>query len=119
MMQHVGFLGSALTGGCIIYQGGLLPERFHGSVIYPNLRVSSMRVAKLVPAGSTFETHFQEDFIVSSDPWFRPADNLVGPDGALYMADWCDNHIAHTNPKNISQWYKPHGTGRIWRTVPK
>jgi putative membrane-bound dehydrogenase-like protein len=117
-VKHVGFLGSALTGGSVIYQGGLFPERFNDAVIYPNLRVNAMRVATLKTAGSTFETHFQEDFILSSDPWFRPADNLVGPDGALYLADWCDNHIAHSSPKNITQWYQPHETGRIWRVVP-
>jgi len=117
-VKHQGFLGSALTGGNIQYQGGLLPERFHDAVIYPNLRVNAMRVARLKPVGSTFETHFQEDLILSSDPWFRPADNLVGPDGALYLADWCDNHIAHSSPKNITQWYQPHETGRIWRVVP-
>jgi len=118
-VKHQGFLGSALTGGCVIYQGGLLPERFHDAVIYPNLRVNAMRVSRLKPVGSTFETHFQEDLILSSDPWFRPADNLVGPDGALYLADWCDNHIAHASPKNITQWYQPHETGRIWRLVPQ
>lgn len=118
-VQHVGFLGSALTGGAVIYQGGLLPERFDGAVIYPNLRANAMRVSQLKPRGSTFETHFQEDFAVSSDVWFRPVDCLVGPDGALYAADWCDANISHTSPKDRSQWYPPSRTdGRIWRFVP-
>ena len=63
-VKHEGFLGSALTGGCIIYQGGLLPQRVQESVIYPNLRVNAMRAAKLKAVGSTFETHFQEDLIL-------------------------------------------------------
>ena len=118
-VKHVGFLGSALTGGAVIYQGGLLPERFDGAVIYPNLRANAMRVSQLKPSGSTFETHFQEDFAVSSDVWFRPVDCLVGPDGALYAADWCDVNISHTSPKDRSQWYPPSRTdGRIWRFVP-
>ena len=118
-VKHVGFLGSALTGGAVIYQGGLLPERFDSAVIYPNLRANAMRVAQLKPRGSTFETHFQEDFAVSSDVWFRPVDCLVGPDGALYAADWCDVNISHTSPKDRSQWYPPsRADGRIWRFVP-
>ena len=118
-VHHVGFLGSALTGGAVIYQGGLLPERFDGAVIYPNLRANAMRVSRLEPRGSTFATHFQEDFAVSSDVWFRPVDCLVGPDGALYAADWCDVNISHTSPKDRSQWYPPsRSDGRIWRFVP-
>lgn len=118
-VKHVGFLGSALTGGAVIYHGGLLPERFDGAVIYPNLRANAMRVSRLEPRGSTFETHFQEDFAVSSDVWFRPVDCLVGPDGALYAADWCDVNISHTSPKDRSQWYPPSRTdGRIWRFAP-
>jgi putative heme-binding domain-containing protein len=118
-VKHVGFLGTALTGGCVIYQGGLFPERFNDACIYPNLRANAMRVSKLVPTGSTFETHYQEDFAVSSDVWFRPVDCLVGPDGALYAADWCDVNISHTNPQDRSQWYPPsRDDGRIWRFVP-
>ena len=118
-VKHVGFLGTALTGGCVIYQGGLFSQRFHDVCIYPNLRANAMRVSKLVPVGSTFESHYQEDFAVSSDVWFRPVDCLVGPDGALYAADWCDVNISHTNPQDRSQWYPPsRDDGRIWRFVP-
>ncbi|HEV7223593.1 MAG TPA: HEAT repeat domain-containing protein, partial [Pirellulales bacterium] len=118
-VKHVGFLGSALTGGCVIYQGGLLPERFNDACIYPNLRANAMRVSRLEPSGSTFTTNYQEDFAVSSDIWFRPVDCTVGPDGALYAADWCDENISHTSPKDRSQWYPPsRGDGRIWRFVP-
>src|SRR5438067_2968787 len=71
-VRHQGFLGSALTGGFVIYQGGLLQSRFEGAVIYPNLRANGMRVSRLGPDGSTFTTRFQEDFLVSTDRWFRP-----------------------------------------------
>jgi putative heme-binding domain-containing protein len=119
-VKHRGFLGSALTGGFVIYQGGLFPERFPDTVIYPNLRVNAMRVSQLQPEGSTFTTHFQEDFLVSSDRWFRPVKSLVGPDGALYVADWYDYNISHSDPKDRSRWYMPsRDTGRIWRVVPE
>lgn len=119
-VRHVGFLGTALTGGCVIYQGGLFPARFNDACIYPNLRANAMRVATLKPVGSTFNSHYQEDFAVSADAWFRPVDCLVGPDGALYAADWCDINISHTSPKDRSQWYPPsRNDGRIWRFVPQ
>jgi putative heme-binding domain-containing protein len=119
-VKHRGFLGSALTGGFVIYRGGLLPKRFNDTVIYPNLRVNAMRVSRLEPAGSTFTTNFQEDFLTSNDRWFRPVKSLVGPDGALTIADWYDYNISHSDPKNRSQWYQPsRDTGRIWRVVPQ
>src|SRR5262245_55783374 len=118
-VKHRGFLGSALTGGFVIYRGGLFPERFNDAVIYPNLRANAMRVSRLEPDGSTFATQFQEDFITSTDRWFRPVKSLVGPDGALYVADWYDYNISHTDPKDRSKWYQPsRDTGRIWRVAP-
>jgi putative heme-binding domain-containing protein len=119
-VRHHGFLGTALTGGMVIYQGGLFPERFRDVVIYSNLRANAVRVSKLEPVGSTFDTRFQEDFILSTDRWFRPIKSLVGPDGALYVADWYDYNISHTDPKDRSRWYQPsRETGRIWRVAPK
>jgi putative heme-binding domain-containing protein len=118
-VRHRGFLGSALTGGFVLYQGGLFPEHFRDAVIYPNLRVNAMRVSRLEADHSTFTTVFQEDFITSSDRWFRPVKSLVGPDGALYVADWYDWNISHTDPKDRSKWYQPRReTGRIWRVSP-
>jgi putative membrane-bound dehydrogenase-like protein len=118
-VRHHGFLGHGLTGGFVIYQGGLLPERFNDAVIYPNLRDNAMRVSRLKSDGSTFDTYFQEDFITTSDRWFRPAKTLVGPDGALYVADWFDYNISHTDPKDRSKWYMPQDTGRLYRVVPE
>jgi putative heme-binding domain-containing protein len=119
-VKHRGFLGSALTGGFVIYQGGLFPKRFQDVVIYPNLRANAMRVSRLEPGDSTFTTIFQEDFLTSSDRWFRPVKSLVGPDGALTIADWYDYNISHSDPKDRSKWYQPsRDTGRIWRVAPQ
>ncbi len=118
-VKHKGFLGSALTGGFVLYQGNLLPDRFKDAVIYPNLRANAMRVSRLEATGSTFITRFQEDFITSTDRWFRPVKALTGPDGAIYVADWYDYNISHTDPKDRSKWYMPsRDTGRLWRVLP-
>src|SRR5262249_21008409 len=94
--------------------------RSDDAVICPNLRANAIRVSRLEPEGSTFITRFQEDFIPSTDRWFRPVKGLVGPDGALYVADWYDWNISHTDPKVRSQWYQPsRDTGRIWRLAPE
>ena len=44
----------------------------------------------------------------------------VGPDGAVYIADWYDIHLSHASPVNRSQWYMPsRDDGRIWRVAAK
>ena len=45
--------------------------------------------------GSTPKAIEQPDFLVSDDPWFRPVDIKLGPDGALYVADFYNQIIGH------------------------
>jgi putative heme-binding domain-containing protein len=119
-VKHYGVLGGGLTGGCSIYQGGAFPERFNNNCIAPNMRQNALRWYTFEKRGSTFATRNGGDFIVSSDVWFRPVDTTVGPDGALYIADWYDVNLSHSNPKNRSQWYAPsRDDGRIYRVSAK
>ena len=116
---HHGYAGDSLTGGAVIYQGGALPSRFDNACIAPNTRHSACRYSTIEPRGSTFATRAAGDFLVSDDVWFRPVDMTVGPDGAVYIADWYDYNISHSSPTNRSQWYQPSRLdGRVWRVAP-
>ncbi|MFT5323734.1 MAG: putative membrane-bound dehydrogenase-like protein [Planctomycetaceae bacterium] len=118
-VKHHGYAGDSLTGGFVLYQGGAFPERFNGHCIAPNTRHSASRWSTVEVVGSTFATRASGDFITTSDIWFRPVDSTVGPDGALYVADWYDYNISHSSPKNRSQWYQPsRADGRVWRVAP-
>lgn len=117
---HHGYLGDSLTGGFVLYQGGAFPERFNGACIAPNTRHSASRWSTLETRGSTFATRAAGDFITTPDIWFRPVESTVGPDGALYVADWYDYNISHSSPHNRSEWYQPSRfDGRIWRVAPE
>jgi putative heme-binding domain-containing protein len=119
-VKHYGPFGGGLTGGCSIYQGGAFPDRFNNACIAPNMRQNALRWYTFEKRGSTFATRPGGDFIVSSDVWFRPVDTTVGPDGALYIADWYDVNLSHSNPKNRAQWYAPsRDDGRIYRASAK
>lgn len=119
-VKHNGLLGTALTGGFVFYNGGLFPEVYRDQCFYPNLRQNAIRWSRLEAKGSTFETHYGGDLITSTDTAFRPVDCTIGPDGAIYIADWYDHHIAHHDHTRPNQWYMPtKEDGRIWRIVPK
>src|SRR5687767_10893249 len=52
----------------------------------------------LVDAGATFTARRAQDnveFLASDDPWFRPVNFYVGPDGALYLLDYYRYMIEH------------------------
>ena len=49
--------------------------------------------------------------MTTNDNWFRPVDLLVGPDGAVYVADWCDKRANHVDP--VDNWDKT--KGRIYK----
>jgi putative membrane-bound dehydrogenase-like protein len=118
-VKHHGYTGDSLTGGFVLYQGGAFSERFNSHCIAPNGRHSAMRWSTVELRTSTFATRAAGDFVTTSDIWFRPVDSTVGPDGALYVADWYDYNISHSSPKNRSQWYQPsRDDGRVWRVAP-
>ncbi|QDU79801.1 Cytochrome c [Polystyrenella longa] len=119
-VQHHGYVGDSLTGGFVLYQGGAFPEEFNNNCIAPNTRHSAMRWSTVEKRGSTFATRAVGDFITSTHNWFRPVESAVGPDGALYVADWYDYNIAHSSPQNHGKWYMPSRfDGRIFRVGPK
>jgi putative heme-binding domain-containing protein len=116
---HHGYVGDSLSGGAIIYQGGAFPARFNDACICPHTRHSACRWTTIETRGSTFATRAAGDFVTSTDIWFRPVDMTVGPDGAVYIADWYDYNISHSSPKNRSHWYEPSRLdGRVWRVAP-
>src|SRR5207342_3101051 len=53
-----------------------------------------------------------------SDPWFRPVDTLVGPDGAMYIADFYNRIIGHYEVP-LPHPGRDRTSGRIWRVVYK
>lgn len=116
---HHGDVGDSLSGGAIIYQGGEFPSQYNDACICPHTRHSACRWCTIEPRGSTFATRHVGDFVTSQDIWFRPVDMTVGPDGAVYIADWYDYNISHSSPKNRSEWYEPSRLdGRVWRVAP-
>jgi putative heme-binding domain-containing protein len=95
----------------VIYEGGRLGAEYEGKVIAPNSLANKAYLSRVIPTGSTFRTVDEQDFITSPDRWFRPVWTGVGPDGAVYLADWYDTRLSHVNP--VDDWDK--ARGRLYR----
>lgn len=97
-----------------IYEGGLLGSGYEGHIIAPNALANLVYVSERFPEGSTFRTQDGENLLSTPDRWFRPVDCKVGPDGAIYIADWYDTRLSHVRP--VDDWHKT--SGRIYRVRP-
>jgi len=66
------------------------------------------------PYGNGWHLEHLPDFLLTSDPWFRPVALSFGPDGCLYIVDWYNKIISHNEvPRTHPERDKTRG--RIWR----
>ncbi|MCA9411939.1 MAG: c-type cytochrome, partial [Candidatus Omnitrophica bacterium] len=110
-IPHPNFKGGHVTCGGIVYHGGALPERYEGEYIGANLLSNSIQVHSLTRNGSTFNNEYVGDLLDAHDPWFRPVDCTLGPDGSVFVADWQDKRATHVDPKD--DWDRTNG--RIYK----
>src|SRR5262249_18403439 len=76
--------GSPAIAGIVYYAAEQFPRDFRDNVFVGNVVTCRINRDKLERHGSTLLAIEQPDFLVSTDPWFRPVDIKLGPDGALY-----------------------------------
>lgn len=98
----------------LVYEGGLFPSSYDGSIVAPNALQNLVWHSERSADGSSFQTRDLPNFLESSDRWFRPVYSGVGPDGAIYIADWYDTRLSHVSPTD--DWHKT--SGRIYRLRP-
>lgn len=67
---------------------------------------------------SGYVTRELTDVVRTPDLAFRPIDVRLGPDGALYLADWTNPVINH-GEVDFRDPRRDHVHGRIWRVAPK
>lgn len=96
------------------YESDTLPERYREHLVAPVPLHNYVAVSKMSPDGSTWQSEDQFHVIETDDIWFRPVDIKVGPDGCIYVADWCDTRLTHVDPRDT--WDR--ARGRIWRIQP-
>jgi putative heme-binding domain-containing protein len=110
--------GSTGICGPAYYAADYFPAEYRDNIFLCNPVTGRIHRDKLIQHGSTLLADTQPDFITCDDPWFRPVDLTVGPDGALYLADFYNAIIGHYEvPLNHEKRDRTHG--RVWRIIYK
>ncbi|WP_254507368.1 PVC-type heme-binding CxxCH protein [Anatilimnocola floriformis] len=87
--------GGHAHSGCLIYQGEGLPEQFRNRVYACNIHGGRVNQDRLEPHGSGYVAKHEPDFLFANDSWFRGLAVKQGPDGSVYVTDWCDTGECH------------------------
>jgi len=124
---------TAACGSSFIYSAAL-PERFHGMamVCEPTMKVVSLM--NVQPDGAGYKALDAFNIYASSDEWNSPVYAEVGPDGAIWVADFQNFIIQHNPTPSIERGgfvattgvggahendLRDHSRGRIYRIVEK
>lgn len=81
----------------VIYEGSALSAKYEGRLFGVGPLQSHVVISDVEATGSSFKTKDVGHALTSSDPWFRPVHIKVGPDGALYVADFYEQRIDHAS----------------------
>jgi len=110
--------GSTAISGVVYYEDDLWPEEYRNNVFTGNVMTSRVNRDAVTFTGSTPLANERPDFVATDDPWFRPVNLQLGPDGALYMADFYNRIIGHYEVP-LTHPGRDRTSGRIWRIVYK
>jgi uncharacterized protein len=120
------------AAGCAIYEGGAWPDKWNYGYFTTEPTLNIVSHFMVEPDGVTYQAkrepgREQTEFIRSKNLWFRPIEVRVGPDGALYVVDFCNQAIIHNDtrgpthgPANAAvRPDRDHYYGRIWKVQHK
>jgi putative heme-binding domain-containing protein len=108
--------GSTAISGLVYYAADHFPPAYRDTIFIGNVVTNRINHDRLERRGSTLQAVLQPDFLTSDDPWFRPVDLKLGPDGALYVADFYNRIIGHYEVP-LNHPGRDRDRGRIWRIV--
>jgi len=111
-MAHKGY-APRFAQTMVIYEGGVI-QQLDGHIVAPMSLMNRVMGSKMSRDTSTYRTDDLDPLVLTDDRWFRPVDTKVGPDGAIYMADWYDSRLTHVDPRDT--WDRAHG--RVYRLEP-
>ena len=113
--------------GNSVYAAARFPERLRGAYFVCEPLHNLVHCDLLSPSGATFSARraFEnQEFLASTDAWFKPVFTTLGPDGALYVVDYYRKYVEHPDyvPEDLEGRFDLRagaGRGRIYRVVPE
>ena len=69
----------------VIYEADALPQSYRGLLFGVAPLLNHVVMSRVLPDGSSFQTHDVGLAVSSRDPWFRPVDIKLGPDGCALL----------------------------------
>ena len=95
-----------------------IPGRLAGQFYHVDFRANRVVRFSVNEQGSAYVTKEMPIFIRTTNVTFRPIDVKLGPDGALYIADWSNPIIQH-GEVDFRDPRRDRVHGRIWRVTYK
>ena len=104
--------------GLVVVSGRGFPDDWQDTMVSSDFRGNRINRFALEPLESGYISKRQPDVVSSTHRAFRPVDMKMGPDGAMYIADFYNPIINHgevdfRDPRRDTEH------GRIWRMIRK
>lgn len=106
--------GSTAISGLAYVNHPNFPPPLQHNLLSGNVMTCRINRNRLEYFGATAKAIEMPDLLTSDDPWFRPVDLQIGPDGALYVADFYNKIIGHYEVP-LEHPDRDRTSGRIWR----
>ena len=124
---------TAAAGSNFVYSAQL-PARMQGAAMVCEPTMKVINLMNVVPQGAGYVAKDGYNVVASSDEWMSPVFSAVGPDGAIWFADWQNFIIQHNPTPSVSRGgydaktgpggahenpIRDHARGRIYRVVSR
>lgn len=106
--EQVAVGGGHAHCGLMVYLGNAFPPEYRGRIFMVNIHGTRVNVDVPRHEGSGYVASHGNDFLATTDRYFRGLHMKYGPDGAVYLSDWYDTGECHTLAPDVSN-------GRIYR----
>ncbi len=126
--------GYTAAAGHMFIESGRLPTRLQGKAMVCEPTMKLIGLMDVQPEGAGYVSRDGFNVLASTDEWMSPVYAEVGPDGAIWVADWQNFIIQHNpTPSQGSGGYdaktgvggahenplRDHERGRIYRIVAR